>query len=264
MACAQRLGAVARPGRADRAVAAAVDRPVRHVGGEVVAPARRVDAPVRRDAAEVVDDDREFARARAGEERAEALAVRDRQLRARPAVQVHAVDDALVGQVVVRQQAEIARAARRREQDRRVHARAADRVHERALLGAPGRPRDAAVAVGRRAVAGRVEGGLQPDRAILVERRGEVARERERLLGGAAVDGEDDDEIGGAGRGDGVLDRGQALVGVGDGRDVEAHRVDAHRGEHVRVARDAGQRLGVDRALAGSSARSARSPRRAR
>ncbi len=122
VARAHGVGAVARPRRRDGAVAAAVDRPVGDVGGEVVAPAGLVDAPARPDAAEVVGDDRELARPRACEELAEALAVGERQLRARAAVEVHAVDDALVGEVVVREQAQVARATRRREQDRRVHA----------------------------------------------------------------------------------------------------------------------------------------------
>ena len=122
-------------------------------------------------------------RARAGEQLAEALAVGEAQLRARAAVEVDAVDDPGIGQVVVREQAQVARAPRRREQDRRVHAGAADRVHERALLGAPGRPGDAALAVGVGSVAGRVEGRLQPDATVLVEAPGEVARELERLLG---------------------------------------------------------------------------------
>ena len=43
-------------------------------------------------------------------------------------------------------------------------------------------------------------------------------------------------------------DGGEALVRVGDGGDVEAHRVDAHRGEPLGVVPHAGQRLGVDRA----------------
>ena len=47
---------------------------------------------------------------------------------------------------------------------------------------------------------------------------------------------------------DGVLDGGQPLVRVGDGGDVEAHRVDAHRGEPLRVVPHAGERLRVDRA----------------
>ncbi len=197
--------------------------------------------------AEVVDDDRELPRARAGEERAEALAVGERELGARAAVEVHAVHEALVGQVVVRQQAQVARAARRREQDRRLHAGLADRLHEPALLGAPRRPRDAAVAVGRRAVARGVEGGLQPDAAILVELRGEVAHERERLRLAAAVHREDDDEVRRARVGDGVADRGQPLVGIRDGGDVEAHRVDAHRPERPGVVPHLGERLGVER-----------------
>ena len=48
---------------------------------------------------------------------------------------------------------------------------------------------------------------------------------------------------------DGAADGGQALVGVGDRGDVEAHGVDAHRGEHLRVVLDARELLGVEAAL---------------
>jgi len=68
-----------------------------------------------------------------------------------------------------------------------MHAAAADRVHERPLLGTPGRPGDAAIAVGAGSVTGRVEGRLQPDATVLVEAPGEVGRELERLVTGAAV-----------------------------------------------------------------------------
>ncbi len=199
-----------------------------------------------------------------GEQRAEALAVGEAQLGARAAVEVDAVDDPGIGQVVVREQAQVTRAPRRREQDRRVHPAAADGVHERALLGAPGRPGDAAVAIGVGSVARGVEGRLQPDAAVLVEAAGEVGRELERLLARAAVGGEDDDQVRRPGRGDGAADRGQALVGVGDCGDIEAHGVDAHRREHLGVVLHAGELLGVDPALRDRSARRARSRRRAR
>ena len=130
-----------------------------------------------------------------------------------------------------------------------MHAAAADRVHERPLLGAPGRPGDAAIAVGVGSVAGRVEGRLQPDAAVLVEAPGEIARELRAPARGAAVGGEDDDEVRRARGGDGAADGGQALVGVGDRGDVEAHGVDAHRGEHLRVVLHARELLGVEAAL---------------
>ena len=115
---AQRARAVARPGRGDDAVAAPVDRPVGQERREGVAPARLVETAVRVDAAEVVVDDREALGARAGEQLAELRALRERERRTRPAVEVDAVDQSLVGQVVVREQAQVAGAARGREQDR--------------------------------------------------------------------------------------------------------------------------------------------------
>ena len=118
-------------------------------------------------------------RARAGEELAEALAVGERQLRARAAVEVHAVDDALVGQVVVREQAQVARAPRRREQDRRVHAgRCGSRARARAARRA--RPTTRCSGCGRRRRRRRT--GRRPAAATrersLWKRAGEVARER--------------------------------------------------------------------------------------
>ena len=59
------------------------------------------------------------------------LRLATRQLRARAAVEVDAVDDPGIGQVVMREQAQVTRAPGRREQDRRMHAAAADGVHER-------------------------------------------------------------------------------------------------------------------------------------
>ena len=48
---------------------------------------------------------------------------------------------------------------------------------------------------------------------------------------------------------DGATDGSQALVGVRDRRDVEAHRVDAHRGERLCVVLDPRELPGVEGAL---------------
>jgi len=50
-------------------------------------------------------------------------------------------------------------------------------------------------------------------------------------------------------RADRAANGGQALVGVGDRGDVEAHGIDAHRGEHLRVVLDARELLGVEPSL---------------
>ena len=107
----------------------------------------------------------------------------------------------------------------------------------------------------RSAVAPSHEGskaGCSQTVAVGVEAAREVGGERQRIRGRAAVHREDDDEAGGPRGGDRVADRGEALVRVGDGGGaIEAHGVDAHRGERPgrRGARRRAPAPGIHRAL---------------